>query len=97
MHSPFPGPIPDVEIGWPICVNGSGRVAPNVPQVSGTPMAVNVPITCPSGTRYRGITHSHPKGVPYPSDQDIKSAIASGGDILCIRNDKEQKCFQVGR
>ena len=71
------------EVGAPICRFPSGQLAFG-PWRQGDPMGVSVTTQCPNGSQFWGIYHTHPRGVPMPSDQDIKSGVESKARVLCI-------------
>jgi proteasome lid subunit RPN8/RPN11 len=71
------------EIGASMCRKRDGSFVLG-PVTEGTPMSVNVMISCPPGTEYWGPWHTHPGGIPYPSSQDMKSGRNTGAKGLCI-------------
>lgn len=86
------------EVGNSICRTASGKIVLG-PQAEGTPMSVNVPIHCPPGSKFEGIYHTHPDGVPIPSQQDLRSGRQVGASILCIKvpNTGETRCYRRQR
>ena len=84
------------EIGFALCRARDGRLVPG-PVAVGTPWSVEVPLSCPPGTRLEGIFHTHPGGVPHPSPQDVRSALQAGVRVLCIDADGVMRCWRVGR
>ena len=85
------------EVGASICQTSDGKLVFG-PWAEGTPTSVNVAVSCPPGTTFRGIYHTHPGGVPYPSDQDLKSGVQVGAETLCVKAVPGQlKCHRLGR
>ena len=84
--------MPRNEIGASICRRPNGTFVFG-PFATGTPTSVNVPIKCPPGSRFHGIYHTHPGGVPIPSRQDIKSGQITGSKTLCINADGRVRCW----
>lgn len=83
------------EVGAAIYQYPDGRLAFG-PWAKGTPTSVNVPIpNPPPGSSYAGIIHSHPKGVPYPSETDVRSGVRTGAKMLCIYADGDLRCHQL--
>jgi len=84
------------EVGFTMCRAKGGGLT-HGPVVSGTPTSVDIPVRCPPGSSMVGLFHTHPKGVAYPSDTDIRSAIKVGAKALCVQSDTELACFRVSR
>lgn len=80
------------EIGASICKKPNGKFTFG-PWAEGTPTSVNVPVACPKGSAFAGIYHTHPGGVPLPSQTDLRSGIKVGADVLCINADGVVQCF----
>ena len=78
--------IPRNEIGASICQRPDGSYTFG-PWAKGTPTNVNVPVQCPPGSRFTGIIHSHPGGIPIPSKTDVQSGRKVGAEQLCIISD----------
>ena len=82
------------EIGASICQFPGGGLAFG-PWAEGTPQSVSIEVACPTGADFLGIFHTHPNGVPAPSPQDIKSGLASGSKVLCIKAiPGDLKCYR---
>ena len=88
------GLLPANEFGFSLCQAQDGKLVKG-PTATGTPINVSIPVTCPAGSHFTGLFHSHPRGVAYPSPQDIDSALRVGAKILCIQSDQEMKCFRI--
>ena len=84
------------EVGFTICRAKSGKLT-HGPMATGSPTGVNIPVSCPPGSRMEGLFHTHPKGVAYPSDIDIRSAVKVGAKALCVQSDTELACFRITR
>ncbi len=86
------------EIGFSLCRYPSGQLT-HGPVVSGTPTSVNIPVACPPGARFEGLFHTHPGGVAYPSNTDIRSARKVRAEHLCIAvpDTGEMRCFRFKR
>ena len=84
------------EIGYALCQQPDGSYV-NGPVAEGTPVSVNIPIRCPSGTKFVGLYHTHPGGVPYPSNTDIQSAARVRAAQLCIEVPEtgQTNCFRT--
>lgn len=82
------------EVGWALCRTPEGRLLSG-PLAEGTPMSVNIPVGCPGGSRLAGLFHTHPAGVAFPSDTDIRSAKAVGAGSLCIDADGQLACYRT--
>ena len=82
------------EIGFTLCRARNGKLVRG-PMASGTPMNVDIPLKCPSDSQMVGLFHTHPGGVPYPSDIDLKSAARVGVSNLCIDADGTLNCFRL--
>lgn len=82
------------EIGFALCKLPSGKLT-HGPIAQGTPISVGIPVQCPSGSSLYGLFHSHPGGVPYPSQQDVKSQRAASAKFSCIDADGRIKCFKL--
>ena len=82
------------EIGFSMCERSDGSLT-HGPVARGTPTSVSIPVSCPPGTVFVGLGHTHPRGVAFPSQQDIRSARQTGARNLCIRSDDRTACFQV--
>lgn len=80
------------EIGAAMCRFPNGKLAFG-PFSEGTPVSVNVRIECPPGSTFEGIYHTHPRGVPVPSQTDIKSGQLTGSKALCINADGDVRCY----
>ncbi len=94
MGQPKISSIPRNEVGFTLCRTASGDLTRG-PIAMGTPMAVKIPLQCPANSKLEGLYHTHPGGVAYPSNTDIKSAQRYGAKVLCITNDSQTKCFKV--
>lgn len=87
--------IPANEYGFAICRTPAGRLVQG-PTAWGTPTSVSIPLGCPAGSTFLGLFHTHPGGTAYPSEQDLKSAVAVAARILCIESDKDGlRCFRI--
>ncbi len=85
------------EIGFTMCrVPGTGELT-HGPLAEGTPNSVNIPVSCPPGTNFEGLFHTHPGGTAFPSPTDIRSAKQVKADYLCIDADGLTNCFKVRR
>ena len=82
------------EIGFSLCKLPSGKLT-HGPIATGTPISVGIPVQCPSGSALYGLFHTHPGGVPYPSQRDVKSQRLTGAKVSCIQSDKALKCFRL--
>ena len=72
------------EIGYTLCeIPGGGMT--RGPMAEGTPVSVDIPVSCPAGSTLKGLYHTHPGGVAYPSPTDIRSAKQVKADILCVK------------
>ncbi len=80
------------EIGYSLCRAPSGRLVRG-PMAEGTPTRVQIPVACPPGTTFEYLFHTHPGGVAYPSNMDIKSGIRVGAKGLCIDADGDRQCY----
>ena len=95
------GQLPPNEFGFPMCQRPDGSLERNVKVSWGTPTSVDVGTQCPPGTRFVGVTHSHPLGVPFPSKTDQRAAIASSSEVMCIvadtpgGRDHVLNCFRI--
>jgi len=87
--------LPPNEYGFSLCRTPAGKLV-NGPVASGTPNSVNIPVSCPAGSRFIGLDHSHPGGVAVPSSIDIASAKKVGARVLCIQSDTETRCHKMG-
>ena len=66
------------------------------PVIEGTPTSVSIPIDCPSGANFEVLWHSHPGGVSFPSEMDLRSGRDVGAKTLCITSEKDGlKCFKI--
>ena len=86
----------DNEIGFALCRTTKGKLT-HGPVAEGTPKNVGIPIKCPSGSTQVGLFHTHPKGIPFPSDLDVKAAVKHGIKNLCIDADGKLNCFAIRR
>ncbi len=83
------------EIGFTMCrVTASGELT-HGPLAEGTPDSVNIPVSCPPGSSFEGLFHTHPGGSSFPSPTDIRSAKKIGASVLCIDADGDTNCFRV--
>lgn len=82
------------EVGWSICRFSDGKLT-NGPVAEGTPFSVEIPVECPPGSELEGLFHTHPGGVAFPSDTDIRSAVRIGANTLCIDADGHLECYIV--
>ncbi len=80
------------EIGASICQRPNGSFVFG-PFAEGDPMSVQVPLSCPQGSEWYGIFHTHPAGVPIPSPTDIRSGLKTGAKVLCINADGHTECW----
>ena len=90
------GKLPKNEFGFALCQLPNGDLARG-PVSWGTPTSVDIQLQCPSGSKFLGLGHSHPGGVAYPSDQDIKSGFESNSQFLAIQSDSELRIFPLVR
>jgi len=87
--------LPPNEFGFAIYARPDGSLLAG-PLATGTPMSVSIPIVNPPpGTRLAGLFHSHPRGVAYPSNQDLQSAQQVQAPVLCIADDAQMRCFRM--
>ena len=84
------------EIGYSVCETSRGKLVAG-PVAEGTPTSVNIPLSCPAGSKLAYLQHTHPGGIAKPSAQDVKSAYASGAKGLCITVPEtgETNCFRI--
>lgn len=82
------------EIGFAICRTPGGELV-NGPVNTGTPMSVDIPVSCPPGTRLEGLHHTHPGGIAFPSKTDIRLAVRLGIKNMCISDDSRTDCFRI--
>lgn len=88
--------LPKNEFGFSLCQRPDGALVRG-PVSWGTPTSVEIMLQCPSGAEFVGLGHSHPGGVAFPSDQDIKSGIESGARFLAIQSDYDFNVFPIVR
>ena len=83
------------EIGASICHRLDGKMVLG-PVSEGTPTSVNVIKYCPPGSTFEGFIHTHPKGVPIPSGQDLLSGVQADVKLLCINvpDTGVTRCYQ---
>jgi len=92
MESGLYGPN---EISAAMCRIPNGRIVIG-PLTEGTPDSVTVDLTCPVGSVFEGIFHTHPGiGVTRPSPQDLLTGIRSGANELCIFSDGAMECHHL--
>ena len=72
------------EVGASICQKPNGQYVFG-PKATGTPTSVNVPVSCPAGSKFVGIYHTHPGGIPVPSPMDLTSGRSVNAKLLCIK------------
>ena len=82
------------EVGFTICKNPTGELAPG-PLAVGDPYNVDIPVSCPAGSKLLGLHHTHPGGRAYPSKQDIRSARQLRVPYLTIDADGTLRTFRV--
>jgi len=82
------------EVGFALCRARDGRLV-HGPVSVGTPTSVDITVSCPAGSELVGLFHTHPGGVPVPSEQDIRSALQVGAKVLCIDADGDLRCWRV--
>lgn len=87
--------LPPVEIGFAMCKTPQGGLVAG-PMSSGTHNRVEIPVSCPIGSRFTGLYHTHPGGVALPSRTDLDSARKVGAKALCISSDTETRCQKMG-
>ena len=86
---------PRNELGFSLCrVGASGQLVAG-PVATGDPVSVSIPVSCPTGSHFEGLFHTHPGGVAQPSQQDIRAAKQSGAANLCIQSDWTLACFRI--
>ena len=86
--------LPANEYGYAMCRTPDGRIVQG-PVARGTPNSVTIPISCPRGSTFIGLFHTHPQGVSQPSGQDVRSGVEVAAQILCIRSEAEGlRCWQ---
>ena len=71
------------EVGAGICRRFDGKLVLG-PVTEGAPTSVSVLKFCPPGSIFEGFIHTHPKGLPIPSGQDLLSGIQADAKLLCI-------------
>lgn len=72
------------EWGFPVCEYPNGQLT-HGRVTHGTPTSVQIDTgSCPTGTKFMGMAHSHPGGVAYPSDIDVNAMRRSGASKMCI-------------
>lgn len=86
--------LPKNEVGFTLCRTKSGQLTRG-PMAMGTPRAVSIPISCPVGSRFIGLWHTHPGGSVTPSRVDKNSAIRFDAEFMCITNDTKTKCARI--
>lgn len=84
------------EIGHTICERPNGEIVSG-PVAEGGPVSVEIPLQCPAGSRYVGLWHTHPGGIPYPSSVDIRTAQLTRAEKMCISVPETgvTKCYNV--
>lgn len=90
------GLLPKNEFGFALCQLPNGDLVRG-PVSWGTPVSVDIQLQCQQGAKFVGLGHSHPRGVAYPSDQDIKSGFESHSEFLAIQSDSELRIFPLIR
>ncbi|MDD5061506.1 MAG: Mov34/MPN/PAD-1 family protein [Candidatus Marinimicrobia bacterium] len=85
----------DYETAFTICERNK-QLARGTTSAGGK-YAVTLDVGCPSGFRPIGIWHSHPNGVPQPSNADISEMRKLGLRHLCISVPQtgEMKCHII--
>ena len=87
--------LPPMETGFSLCRTRQGALV-NGPEATGTPNRVEIPVSCPAGSQFTGLFHTHPSGVALPSATDIASARKVNAKVLCISSDSETRCQKMG-
>lgn len=54
------------------------------PRAQGSHDNVQVPYSCPTGSKPFGVWHTHPHGIAEPSDDDLAAARQFGLKKLCV-------------
>jgi hypothetical protein len=90
------GKLPANEMGFPVCQLPGGELTRG-PVSWGSPTSVKIQLQCPGGSKFLGLSHTHPGGVAYPSAQDVRSAFESGAQALWIMSDNDFRTFPVQR
>lgn len=89
--------LPANELGFTICRASNGQLIRG-PVTRGTPTSVSISVQCPENSTFLGLFHTHPRGVSFPSAQDIESALQVNAPMLCIQSEREGlKCFRIQR
>lgn len=88
------GPRTKNEIGFAVCKTDDGRFVRG-PVAEGTPLNVTIPLRCPPNSRIVGMVHTHPGGIPQPSEMDLAAAAKYNIANLCIAQPEDgvMNCF----
>lgn len=78
------------ERGYTFCRNGRPRKGI---EVRGDSHSVQIPISCPAGSKPAALFHTHPGGSLQLSPQDIKTMREKGLPV-CIRVGNRVKCYR---
>jgi len=81
-----------LEHGFTLCKLPDGSLHPNY-ELHGTSMETYLPL-CPLGSKEVGTIHTHPNGVPLPSELDILSSLEYDVDFSCVA-DEDKKVYCV--
>ncbi len=84
----------DKETAFIVCVNRKGELSRGA-SATGSISTVSVPVRCSPGTRAVAIVHSHPSGIPLPSDKDMQTSRAHGNIPICVRTEAHGvRCYK---
>ena len=84
------------ETGFTICRKGKDLIS-GCESVGDSHQHVSMKICCPHGGVPVGTFHTHPRGEPAPSQQDIIEMTRLGLELLCIGVPEtgEAKCYKL--
>lgn len=71
------------EFGAAVCEYPDGTLTHGT-RSEGTPISVQISLDCPEGTRLAALWHTHPGGIPYPSQKDVSEARRVGVELIAI-------------
>lgn len=88
--------LPKNEFGFTLCRTPRGKLVRGKVH-HGTPSQVVIPVTCPPASKLEGLFHTHPGGVAFPSEPDIRNAFQAKIKVLCVMNESALNCFRLIR
>jgi len=87
--------LPPYEVGAAICCDARRCVLG--PLSAGTRTRVEVNLKCPPGMRPVGTIHTHPGGLPLPSQMDIENLRRAGLRVSCIVAETGARCYLIDK